>query len=152
MNTTSTQIQWIAPHVRDLFAPFLPFPYVWLHDSATHDVYYIVIPRHFSTRQHDFLLSCLITNWQANKGLLLDSIFYCKMDIYKIILFCHHSSIGGPPTPTCSGFCVAATLSDQRDSLWLFGGGWLLAAQNTCLANQALRGRWHTAGLIGLWP
>lgn len=60
---------------------------------------------------------------QTNSGLLLNNIVYCKMYIYKIILFCHHSSMGGPPTPTCSGFCVAATLSDQRDSLWLFGGG-----------------------------
>lgn len=59
---------------------------------------------------------------ETNKGLLPNNIVHCKMFIYKIILFCHHSSIGGPPTPTCSGFCVAATLSDQRDSLWLFWG------------------------------
>lgn len=63
----------------------------------------------------------------------------------------------GPPTPlsstpTCSSTCVAVTPSDRRDSLWLFWGVWLIVAQNTCLAQPALGGIWHTAGLIRLWP
>lgn len=59
-----------------------------------------------------------------------------------------------PPssTPTCSGSCAVVTPSDWRDSLWLFRGGWLIVAQNTCLAQPALGGIWCTAGLIGLWP
>lgn len=52
------------------------------------------------------------------------------MYAYKIIVFSQNcrKSIGKPPTPTCSGLCVAVTPSDRRDWLWLFRGGGLTAS------------------------